>query len=85
MVKAYVLINVKPETEFDVLRVLRKTPGVMNADVLFGYYDIIALIETNNLNDIGKTVEGIRNRASGIDKTSTMIVKEDYFSEVASK
>jgi DNA-binding Lrp family transcriptional regulator len=85
MVKAYVLINVKPETENEVARVLSKTPGVASTDLLFGYYDIIAKIETDNLNDVGKIVENIRNRARGIEKTSTMIVKEDYFDVITSK
>jgi DNA-binding Lrp family transcriptional regulator len=79
MVRAFVLINTKPETEMEVIKALRETSGVKNADVLFGYYDIIAEIETKTLNDVGKTMEAIRERARGIEKTSTMIVKEDYF------
>lgn len=83
MPRAYVLINTQPNTEYNVVKSLKALPEVNSADVLFGYYDVIASIDVSHVNQIGQVIDKVRETTEGIDKTSTMIVKDDYFSEAA--
>lgn len=83
MARAYILINTKSNREYEVVKELKTVTGVKSADVLFGYYDIVAIVETETLNDIGRVIEEIRSKTDGIEKTSTMIVKDDYFSAIS--
>ena len=57
MPKAYVLINVKsPHRVKETLSLLRGKKGVQSADAIFGPYDIIAVIEGKDLEDLSSTV-----------------------------
>jgi len=57
MPKAYVLINVKSQHRVkETLGELSKKRGVVSADAIFGPYDIIAVIEGQNLEDLSGTV-----------------------------
>jgi DNA-binding Lrp family transcriptional regulator len=57
MSKAYVLINVTNQQRIkETLAPLRKKKGVRSADAIFGPYDLIALIEGEDLKELGSTV-----------------------------
>lgn len=47
-VKAYVVIHSDKGEEYNVLKNLSHIPEVKEADVVFGYYDIICKIETSD-------------------------------------
>jgi DNA-binding Lrp family transcriptional regulator len=46
-VRAYVVIHGDKGEEFNILKNLSHIPEVKEADVVFGYYDIICKIETS--------------------------------------
>ena len=57
MPKAYVLINVRSQHRVkETLVALRKKKGVTSADAIFGPYDVIAVIEGQDLEDLSSTV-----------------------------
>ena len=57
MPKAYVLINVKSQHRVkETLVALREKKGVKSADAIFGPYDVIAVIEGQDLEDLSNTV-----------------------------
>jgi DNA-binding Lrp family transcriptional regulator len=57
MPKAYVLINVKSQHRVkETLVALQRKKGVVSADAIFGPYDIIAVIEGQDLEDLSSTV-----------------------------
>ena len=57
MPKAYVLINVKSQHRIkETLTALRNKKGVKSADAIFGPYDVIAVIEGKDLEDLSSTV-----------------------------
>jgi len=57
MPKAYVLINVRSQHRVkEILTALQSKSGVRSADAVFGPYDVIAMIEGQDLEDLSNTV-----------------------------
>ena len=71
--KAYVLIETAVGKTKDVLRTLRQMKGVREADAVTGEYDIVAVIEANDLNSIGELVTGNIHSIGGIQRTTTYL------------
>ncbi|WP_049755376.1 Lrp/AsnC family transcriptional regulator [Acidimicrobium ferrooxidans] len=69
--EAYVLIQTEIGQVASVLAELRKLPLVVRADDVTGPYDIIALLEGETLEDIGRhVVEGVQV-IDGVTRTLT--------------
>jgi len=73
---AYVLINATPQKIADVLTNIKKSPAVKRANAVTGPYDIIAYIEAEDINEIGKTVVFQIQGVQGVTKTLTCMVVE---------
>lgn len=73
MVKAYVMIVVKPGTSSKVIKQLKKHPEIKGTDEVYGEYDIIANIEEDAMIDLRNKVDEIREM-EGVENTTTMIV-----------
>jgi DNA-binding Lrp family transcriptional regulator len=71
--KAYVLIETAVGKTKDVIKRLRQVNGVRDADAVTGEYDIVAVIEAENLNSIGELVTGNIHTISGIQRTTTYL------------
>ncbi len=74
MATAFVLINVEIGAEAEVLNDLRPIPEVREAHLVYGVYDIIAIVETPTMQELK---EAISFKVRGLDKvnsTLTMIV-----------
>jgi len=71
--KAYVLIETGVGKTNDVLKALKKTAGIMSVDAVTGPYDIIAIIEGDDLNTIGSVVTGKVHPVPGINRTVTCL------------
>ena len=76
MVTGFVLIRVDAGREKDVFKGLSTMPEVKGIQMVFGHYDIIARLESNDLNALSEIVlESIRN-ISGVSTTTTLIASE---------
>ena len=74
--RAYVLINARAGEAVNLARELRKTPGIVRADYVFGTYDVIAEVEAKDLASIGRLVfEGIRVQPGVIDTQTCLAVE----------
>ncbi|HID29712.1 MAG TPA: Lrp/AsnC family transcriptional regulator [Desulfobacterales bacterium] len=74
MPKAYVLINVKSQHRVkETLVALRRKKGVASADAIFGPYDVIAVIEGQDLEDLSNTVIGDLYDLGHIKNSTTCI------------
>ena len=71
--KAYVLIEKAVSKTKDVLRSLRQVKGLRNADAVTGEYDIVAVVEADDLNGIGELVTGNIHTIGGIQRTTTYL------------
>lgn len=78
MVKAYVLINAESGKEDEIVSLMRKMPQFSEVDLIFGPNDIIGKIDAKNVNEVGNVMLELRKKTGGIEKSSTMIAKEDY-------
>ena len=71
---AYVQVSLNKRNERDVYETLIDMPEVKEAHILFGEWDIIALLDMESPEHLGSFVmESIRS-LPGVNLTSTMIV-----------
>lgn len=71
--KAFVLIETAVGRNKEVAAALEKLPGIKSVDIVTGPYDIIAIIEGTNLNEIGDLVTGKIHPVPGISRTVTCL------------
>lgn len=77
MSKAYVLINAKSQHRVkETVNYLCKKKGVKSAEAIFGPYDIIAVIEGQDLKDLSNTVINDLYDLGHIESSTTCIVIE---------
>jgi DNA-binding Lrp family transcriptional regulator len=71
--KAFVLIETAVGKTKDVVGALRNVGGVTSVDVVTGPYDIIAVVEADDLASVGETVTGNVHTVGGIVRTVTCL------------
>jgi len=77
MSRAYILISVKnPGDVKATVNHLSKKKGVVSAEVTFGPYDIIAVIEAQDLKDLSSTVINDLYDVDDVQGSITCIVTE---------
>ncbi|MEM2111434.1 MAG: Lrp/AsnC ligand binding domain-containing protein [Candidatus Bathyarchaeia archaeon] len=76
-IKAYILFKVNSGTEGDVCRKLADFDEVLDASIIYGEYDLMALVSVQEIEDLHKLLEKIRGIPS-IILTSTMIIAKQY-------
>ena len=74
--KAIILINLESGDTKGAYRDLRKIDGITNVFLTFGPYDAIALVETDDLNRIGRIVEFEIQTIPEVAKTLTCLLIE---------
>ncbi len=73
MARVYMLANLTSGKETFVRDTLRGTKGVIRADIITGAYDLIAIIEAKEMNDIfSKILKDIR-KIKGLARTETFV------------
>jgi DNA-binding Lrp family transcriptional regulator len=71
--KAFVLIETAIGKTKEVTTSIEKLAGVKSVDTVTGPYDIIAIVEGENLNDVGDLVTGKIHPIAGISRTVTCL------------
>jgi len=74
--KAYVFMHIRAGSLLEVVRNLRRLDGVVDAHMTFGPYDVVAVIEANDVNKLGKLVAGQIQPIPGVNDTVTSVVVE---------
>jgi len=74
MVKVYVLINVETGSEEEVMAGLRSIPEVKEAHMVYGVYDIIARVETEEMEALKNVISWRIRRLENVRTTFTTIV-----------
>jgi DNA-binding Lrp family transcriptional regulator len=77
MPTAFVLINTEIGAETEVLKSLRKVKGVVEANAVYGVYDVVAKITANTMDKLKETVTWHVRRLDKVRSTLTMIVIEE--------
>jgi DNA-binding Lrp family transcriptional regulator len=76
IMKAYILIHVRPGSVPEVVRNLRRLGGIHEAHMTFGPYDVVAVVDANDVNNLGKLVAGEIQPIPGVLDTLTCLVVE---------
>ena len=71
--RAYILIETSVGKTKDVLTQLRSHQGVRTADSVTGSYDVIEVVEAEDLNDVGDLVTRHIQTLDGIVPTMTCL------------
>ena len=71
--KAFVLIETVVGRSREVVTALKKMDGVKEADIVSGPYDVIAIVEMENINDIGELLTAKIQTTAGIFRAVTCI------------
>ena len=74
--KAYVLMHVRPGSVPEVVHTLRRVSGVLEANMTFGPYDVVATVEARDINQLGPLVAGEIQPIPGVLDTLTCLVVE---------
>ena len=76
--RAYIFINTKPGTSEEVVkRIKSQVKEVIQADSIYGRFDVILIIETANLESISKILYKIIEMDPNIIHTETSLVLSD--------
>jgi DNA-binding Lrp family transcriptional regulator len=71
--RAFVLIETAVGKTKDVIGILNKSDGIKSVDAVTGPYDIIAVIEAEDLNAIGSLVTNKVHPIPGVNRTVTCL------------
>jgi len=71
--KAFILIETTVGRTKEVASALQQLKGVKSADCVTGPYDVIAVVERENLNEIGVLITDKIHPVSGISRTVTCL------------
>lgn len=71
MIKAYVLIQVRVGRSAEVSGEVARIESVISSDVVSGPYDVIALAEAVDIDDLGKLVVARIQAVDGVTRTLT--------------
>lgn len=74
--KAYILINIRIGEIHEVVRQLRRLNGVIEANMTFGPYDAIAVVEANDINHLGNILAMEIQPIPGVKETLTCLSVE---------
>lgn len=74
--KAYVLIKVRAGEVKEVVRQLRKTDQIVEANMTFGPYDAVAVIDAPDITSIGNLIAGAIQPIPGVEQTLTCLAVE---------
>ncbi|MEM0026421.1 MAG: Lrp/AsnC ligand binding domain-containing protein [Ignisphaera sp.] len=76
MAKAIVLLNTDVGMEEEVVKLLSQIPEVKEVHIVYGIYDVVAIVEAENFDKLRNAVISRIRRLPHIKATTTLIVVE---------
>ena len=74
--KAYVLIKVRAGEVKEVIRQLRRTDQIVEANMTFGPYDAVAVLDAPDITSIGNLIAAAIQPIPGVEQTLTCLAVE---------
>jgi len=75
-VKAYILIKIRTGELRDVVRQLKRIEQVKEANMTFGPYDAVAIVEASDVNHLGAILASNIQPIPGVQETLTCLAVE---------
>jgi len=73
-VQAYVLVRTMPGQAGEALARIQSIPGVSAAHAVTGPTDVIAFVEADNMDALGRLIVSRIQQAPGVTRTTTCVV-----------
>lgn len=71
--KAYVLVNIRTGDVKEVVKNLRRVESIVEANMTFGPYDAVVVIETEDINQVGAILANEIQSIPGVLETLTCL------------
>ena len=71
--QAYVLLNVEYKHQKDIINKAKSLPTVENVKVMYGIYDIMVILESNDMGAIKKTIDVDIHNFDGITNMTSLV------------
>ena len=71
--QAYVLLNVDYKHQKDIINKAKSLPAVTNVKVMYGSYDIMVILESNDMGTIKKTIDADLHDLDGITNITSLV------------
>jgi len=76
LIQGIVLINIASGLEEEVISKIKDIPSVSQVFLVYGTYDAVAIVETDDMRKLRDVVLGSIRRIKGVISTTTLIVME---------
>lgn len=73
MNEAYVLLNVDYKHQKDIIDQAKKIPTVKSVKTTYGIYDILIILESNNMQEIKQAIDVDLHKINGINNLTSLI------------
>lgn len=73
MNEAYVLLNVDYKKQKNVVDLAKKLPAVKSVKTTYGIYDILIVLESNDMQEIKHTIDVGLHNIDGINNLTSLI------------
>ena len=77
-IEAYIMMNIKSGAEDDVCEVLAENPLVEEVAVIYGEYDAIIKVKTENMKTLDNFITETLRSLPNIFLTATMLIAKQY-------
>jgi len=77
MPTAFVLINTETGAEAEVLNDLNKARGVVEASIVYGVYDVVAIVKAESMEKLKETITLRIRKLEKVRSTLTMLIIEE--------
>ena len=71
--QAYVLLNVDYKHQKDIINKARSLPTVENVKTMYGIYDVMIILESNDMGAIKKTIDVDLHNLEGITNMTSLV------------
>jgi DNA-binding Lrp family transcriptional regulator len=71
--EAYVLLNVDYKKQNNIIEQAKKFPTVKSVKTTYGIYDILIILESNNMQEIKQTIDVDLHNMDGINNLTSLI------------
>ena len=71
--QAYVLLNVDYKHQKDIINKARLLPTVENVKTMYGIYDLMIILESNDMGAIKKTIDVDLHELDGITNMTSLV------------
>ncbi|RJQ25689.1 hypothetical protein C4565_08065 [Candidatus Parcubacteria bacterium] len=73
MNEAYVLLNVDYKQQKNIIEQAKKMPAVKSIKTVYGIYDVLVVLESENMQEIKNTIDIHLHNIDGINNLTSLI------------